>query len=83
VYNEALAIDTDHGFMNRIFFANRAAALMKLGKYKEALRDCTKAIEIDPNYLKAFLRRASIFSTLENYADSVKDYQQAARLGNL
>ena len=66
--------------MNRIFYANRAAALMRLGKYKEALKDCTKAIEIDPGYLKAYLRRASIYSTLENYVESVKDYQQASRI---
>jgi tetratricopeptide (TPR) repeat protein len=39
-----------------ILYANRAAAKSKLNLQKSAVDDCSKAIEFNPNYLKALLR---------------------------
>ncbi|RVE46371.1 hypothetical protein evm_008994 [Chilo suppressalis] len=39
-----------------ILYCNRSAAKMKMEKYKQAIRDCTKAIELDDRYLKAYNR---------------------------
>lgn len=53
---------------------------MKLKKFEEAIADCTKTIELDPGYLKAYLRRASCYQTLEKYEEAVRDYNKAAEL---
>ncbi|KAH9629363.1 hypothetical protein HF086_008149 [Spodoptera exigua] len=39
-----------------VLYCNRSAAKMKLKKYKQAIKDCTKAIELDENYVKAYIR---------------------------
>ena len=41
---------------------NRAAAAAKLGKHEQALADAELALELDPNYAKAFVRRAQVSS---------------------
>ena len=38
-------------------FANRAMARLKLGQAAEAEEDCSRALELDPAYTKAYLRR--------------------------
>lgn len=39
-----------------VMYSNRAAAKMKLDKNKDAIKDCTKAIENDNLYIKAYYR---------------------------
>ena len=79
-YTEALAVDPDNTSFNSIMYANRAAAYSKQGKNKEALEDCTQALDLDPSYLKALLRRAQIYMTLEKYEDAVRDYEKAHQM---
>ena len=33
---------------------------MQIGKLEESISDCSKAIELDPRYTKAFQRRAKL-----------------------
>jgi tetratricopeptide (TPR) repeat protein len=42
------------------------------GRYDEAITEFTKAIELDPNYIKAYNYRAWIYRDKEQYADSSK-----------
>lgn len=79
-YTEALAIDPDNTTFNSTLYANRAAAYSKLGKNQEALDDCNRALELDPNYLKVLLRRAQIYMTMEKYEDAVRDYEKAHQM---
>lgn len=39
-----------------ILFGNRAAAHKHIGNQNTALEDCTQAIELNPNYVKAYAR---------------------------
>lgn len=39
-------------------YSNRAATRISLGKMRDALGDCTKAAEIDPNFLRVQVRAA-------------------------
>lgn len=46
-----------HIFLAKIFFSHlRAAAQSKLNNYNEAIKDCERAIAIDPKYSKAYGR---------------------------
>jgi DnaJ family protein C protein 7 len=38
------------------YYGNRAAALLMLKKYDEAHNDCKQAIELDPSFVKAYVR---------------------------
>jgi DnaJ family protein C protein 7 len=49
---------------------------LQLGKLKEALGDCDRAIELDETYIKAYLRRAEICMDLEQFEDTVRDYEK-------
>jgi len=48
-----LKLDPENKSFNATLYCNRAAALMKLQKYAEAIKDCDTTIEIDENYLKS------------------------------
>lgn len=57
VYTEALNVCPSENARERaVLFGNRAAAKMKLEANKSAIDDCTKAIELWPEYLRALLR---------------------------
>jgi tetratricopeptide (TPR) repeat protein len=43
---------------NAKVWANRAMAHLRLKQYEQAEDDCTEAIRLEPNYVKAFSRRA-------------------------
>lgn len=46
-----------------------------------ALEDCNKAIELYPEYEKAFMRRAQLFEMKdENYDKALEDYQTILKL---
>lgn len=56
-YTEALAICPKKCTVERaILYNNRAAAHKHLGAQTVAIEDCTKAIENNPNYIKAYAR---------------------------
>ena len=40
-------------------YSNRAAALAKLLSFPDAIQDCNKAIEKDPNFIRAYIRKAN------------------------
>ena len=42
------------------YYGNRAAALLMLKKYDEALEDCRLAIELDPSFVKGYVRSDQI-----------------------
>jgi stress-induced-phosphoprotein 1 len=41
-------------------YSNRAACYTKLMSFDLALKDCDKAIELEPQFIKAFLRKAMV-----------------------
>jgi tetratricopeptide (TPR) repeat protein len=61
-------------------FGNRAMCNLKLDLLKECEVDCDKALELDPTYVKAWVRRASAKKLAHKYQSSLQDYQHAERL---
>ncbi|XP_062183884.1 small glutamine-rich tetratricopeptide repeat-containing protein 2 isoform X2 [Phragmites australis] len=66
---------------NAIYYCNRAAAYTLINMNNEAIEDCLKSIEIDPNYSKAYSRLGSAYFALGNYQDALyKGYMKASEL---
>lgn len=70
-YGEGLRFDPS----NSVIYCNRAACWFKLGQWERSVDDCNQALRIQPNYLKALLRRASSNSKLERWSEAVRDYE--------
>lgn len=60
--------------------ANRAACFFKLGKFEDSIKECTKALELNPTYLKVLLRRAEAHEKLEHYEEAVADMTKVLEL---
>ncbi|KAJ8936726.1 hypothetical protein NQ318_007086 [Aromia moschata] len=76
-YTEALQLcplkyDADRS----ILYANRAAAKVKLGRKQIAIEDCSKAIELNDKYVKAYLRRAQLYEETEKFDESLEDFKK-------
>ncbi|XP_054284464.1 dnaJ homolog subfamily C member 7-like [Macrosteles quadrilineatus] len=77
LYTEALAIDPNNISTNAKLYNNRATVSHRLGRLNEAVTDCTAALKLDQNYLKAVLRRAKCYMDLEQFDEAVRDYEKA------
>ncbi|CAN6299014.1 unnamed protein product [Urochloa humidicola] len=60
--------------------SNRAVCFLKLGKHDETIKECTKALELNPSYLKALLRRAEAHEKLEHYDEAIADMKKVIEL---
>lgn len=59
-----------------VYHANRAACLVKLDQHKEAIEDCTKALDLNPDYMKVRLRRAQCYEHEDRLEEALEDYQK-------
>ncbi|KAF2711182.1 serine/threonine-protein phosphatase-like protein 5 [Pleomassaria siparia CBS 279.74] len=57
------------------FYTNRAQANIKLESYGLAIIDADKAIEIDPNNVKAYYRRASANTAILHHREALRDWK--------
>ncbi|XP_011700177.1 PREDICTED: mitochondrial import receptor subunit TOM70-like, partial [Wasmannia auropunctata] len=60
-----------------IYYQNRAAANEQLKKYNDVKADCTKALELNPKYMKALLRRARALEQLGDLEAALDDLTTA------
>ncbi|KAH6904147.1 hypothetical protein BKA70DRAFT_1403398 [Coprinopsis sp. MPI-PUGE-AT-0042] len=77
-FSEAIQLDN----RNPVFYGNRAACYFFLRMFPETLRDCHTAIQIDPHYRKAWLRKGDAHDELTQYGDSIESYCTALSLFN-
>lgn len=63
-----------------MLFCNRAAAKIHLERAKSAIEDCTKAIELNDKYVRAYLRRGKIYEQTDKLDESLADYQKVLEL---
>ncbi|XP_047234834.1 tetratricopeptide repeat protein 1 isoform X2 [Girardinichthys multiradiatus] len=76
-YTEALALCPVCFSRERaVLFSNRAAARLHLELKDEAISDCSRAIDLDPEYLRALLRRAELYEKTEKLDEALEDYKQ-------
>ncbi|XAR58509.1 hypothetical protein NMG60_11013935 [Bertholletia excelsa] len=63
-----------------ICHANRAICFLKLEKYQDTIKECTKALELNPSYLKALLRRGEAYEKLEHFEEAIADMKKILEL---
>ncbi|CAG5103839.1 Similar to Dnajc7: DnaJ homolog subfamily C member 7 (Mus musculus) [Cotesia congregata] len=80
LYSEALTIDPQNKMNNTKLHYNRALTASKLGRLNEAITECTEALKLDDNYLKALLKRGACYMELQEYEDAVRDYEKACKI---
>ena len=66
-FRECLLIDALNINYNAIIYLNIGLALENLGNNEEALDALNKAVQLNPNYAKAFVKKGEINLKLENY----------------
>ncbi|KAL0559930.1 hypothetical protein IC582_000313 [Cucumis melo] len=74
-YGEGLKYDSS----NHVLYCNRAVCWAKIGLWEQSVQDCNQALNIQPNYTKALLRRAASNAKLERWEDAVKDLEVLRR----
>ncbi|MED6170528.1 hypothetical protein PIB30_031870 [Stylosanthes scabra] len=77
LYNCAIVVHEK----SAVYYCNRAAAYTEIKKYAEAIQDCYRSIEIDPNYSKAYSRLGLVYYAQGNYRDAIdKGFRKALQL---
>jgi tetratricopeptide (TPR) repeat protein len=84
-YATCLSIDSDGllgqeetnagGRLHAVLHCNRAACLMALRRYNQALEECSAALRIHSRYMKAMLRRARCYMRLQRYQEAIQEYK--------
>lgn len=63
-----------------ICHANCAICYSKLGRYDDTIKECTKALELNPSYLKALVRRGEAHEKLEHFDEAIADMKKIIEL---
>lgn len=72
-FTRAISLDGQ----NAVFYANRAASYWALKRHQDVIDDAKKATELDPKYVKAWLRMGDAHDALFSYPESIESYQTA------
>lgn len=75
-YSDALKIDPLNDTFNAKLYCNRAATQMRLKQWQGSFNDCGEAIMRNPDYQKAYSRRAQCAMELERFKDAIRDYER-------
>ena len=75
LYSQAIAkYDQDPSF-----FSNRAQCHIKLEAFGYAIADATSALKLDPDYVKAYYRRAIANTAILNSREALKDFKSVVK----
>ena len=61
-------------------YYNDGISYLDLGKYDEAIKAFTKAIELDPGTSAIYYNRGTAYFVLEDYQKAIDDYSKAIKL---
>ncbi|XP_033230774.1 mitochondrial import receptor subunit TOM70 isoform X3 [Belonocnema kinseyi] len=80
-YNKAIETCTNENPENlSVFYQNRAAAYEKLNNYGMVMADCTNALELNPRYVKALIRRSRALERTNSLETALEDVTAACIL---
>ncbi|XP_076655906.1 stress-induced phosphoprotein 1 [Halictus rubicundus] len=72
-YTEAIKRNPD----DPKYYSNRAACYMKLAAFDLGLKDCDKCLEIDPKFIKGWIRKGKILQGMQQQGKALNAYQKA------
>jgi DnaJ family protein C protein 7 len=72
--NHDTAIEADPE--NATYYSNRAAAYISANRFYEALEDCKRADELDPDNMKILLRLGRVYTSLGRPDEALQVYHQ-------
>ncbi|KAF0720090.1 Aste57867_558 [Aphanomyces stellatus] len=75
MYSMAISLDA-----TAVYYANRAAAHLRLKNFDLAFDDASSAILVDPSYCKGYFRRGMANLGLENVQDALDDFHALLEL---
>ncbi|XP_017878054.1 stress-induced-phosphoprotein 1 [Ceratina calcarata] len=75
-YSEAVKRNPD----DPKYYSNRAACYTKLAAFDLGLKDCEKCVEIDPKFIKGWIRKGKILQGMQQQAKALTAYQKALEL---
>lgn len=78
LYSQALEVDPTNKGTNSKILQNRAMASIKLKDYKSAISDCTRALTLDPTYIKARKTKARALGESGDWQTAVSEYKDIA-----
>lgn len=64
------------GRLHAVLHCNRAACLMALRKFSDAVEECSSALRIHSRYMKAMLRRARCYMRLQRFHEAISEYRR-------
>lgn len=76
-YDQALAGVTEDAENQSILLSNKAAALMGLKRFKEALEISSQAIQRRPNWSKSWFRAGRVLFEMKSFASALKVFKAA------
>jgi len=82
-YSEALALNGCMGLYRAKLFFNRACAYANLRNHANVVQDCSSALQLDNEYVKAILRRAGSYLMMGGEDDcqkAIRDYESVMNL---
>lgn len=75
-YTKAISKNSSNG----VYYCNRAAAHSKLNNHRDAIEDCKRALQVEPQYSKAYGRMGLAYSSLNDHQKAKECYQKALEL---
>jgi len=60
-------------------FSNRALCHIHLGAFPQGLEDAEKCIELEPTFLKGYVRKAKVQFLMENYENALETYLEGLK----
>lgn len=81
MYNAAIkqCPSDDNAFLSQIY-TKLSATQFAMQKVDESIQSATKAIQADQTNSQAFVQRAEIFESSQNWRDALRDYQSALNI---
>ncbi|XP_075225608.1 stress-induced phosphoprotein 1 [Lycorma delicatula] len=75
-YSEAIKRNPDESK----YYSNRAACYTKLAAFDLGLKDCEKCVELDPKFIKGWIRKGKILQGMQQQNKAITAYQKALEL---
>ncbi|KAK0572362.1 hypothetical protein LWI29_030460 [Acer saccharum] len=66
--------------LRSVCHSNRGICFFKLEKYEDTIRECSKALELNPTYMKALVKRGEAYEKCEKLEEAIVDMKKILEL---